>query len=187
MRRALITNSRCLEASHVVLPQLQLGRILDRDDPLVIVDEPRQHVQHRRLARAGASRHEDVQPARDRCLQEVQHRLGQRVALHQVGRPEPIGAEPPDRQHGPIERERRDDGVDAGAVGQARVDHRARLVDAPADRADDALDDLHDVRIVPEHEGSPLETSLTLDVHPVEAIDQNVGDGGVAEQRLERP
>ena len=43
-------------------------------------------------------------------------------------------------RHGPVERERRDDGVDARAVLEARVDHRRRLVDAAAERRDDALD-----------------------------------------------
>ena len=44
--------------------------------------------------------------------------------------------------------ERRDDGVDARAVGEARVDHRRRLVDAPAEGRDDALDDAHHVLVV---------------------------------------
>ena len=44
--------------------------------------------------------------------------------------------------------DRRDDGVDARAVDQAGVDHRARLVDAPAERRDDAIDDAHHVLVV---------------------------------------
>ena len=40
--------------------------------------------------------------------------------------------------------------------GQARVDHRARLVDAAADRADDALDDLHQVPVVLEDDVGAL-------------------------------
>ena len=38
-------------------------------------------------------------------------------------------------------RQRRDDGVDAGAVGQARVDMGMRFIDAAADRRDDLVDD----------------------------------------------
>ena len=44
------------EAHDVRLLQLQLGRVLDRDDALVLRDEARQHVEQRRLAGAGAAR-----------------------------------------------------------------------------------------------------------------------------------
>ena len=64
--------------------------------------------------------------------------------------------------------------------GQARVHHRARLVDAAADRADDALDDLHQVRVVLEHDVGLLELAFALDVDLVEAVDQDVGDRRIA-------
>ena len=41
----------------------------------------------------------------------------------------------------PSKRQRRDDGVDARAVGQTGVHHGGGLVDAPADLDDDAVDD----------------------------------------------
>ena len=60
---------------------------------------------------------------------------------------------------------------------QPRVDHRARFVDAPADRADDPLDDPH------AGARSSLKTTSTgssrpfaLDVDLVEAVDQDVRD-----------
>ena len=78
MRRALMTSWRCahralaldvrrarLEAHDVSLAQHQLGRVLDRDDPLLVGDEAREHVEQRRLARAGAAGDDDVQAARD--------------------------------------------------------------------------------------------------------------------------
>ena len=93
IRRALTTSSRCadralafdvrrprLQPDDVALPQHQFGRVLDRDDALVVGDEARQHVQQRRLAGAGAARHDDVQAAGDRGLQEVEHRLRSRLA-----------------------------------------------------------------------------------------------------------
>src|SRR5574341_1405696 len=63
MRRLLITRSRCvirarLEAYDVVLAQQELGRVLDRHDPLVVGDEARDHVEQRRLAGARAARDE---------------------------------------------------------------------------------------------------------------------------------
>jgi hypothetical protein len=50
-----------LQPHHVRLLQLQLGRVLDGDDALVVRDERRQDVQQRRLAGAGAARDQDVE------------------------------------------------------------------------------------------------------------------------------
>ena len=65
-----------------------------------------------------------------------------------------VGAELPDGDRRALRRDRRDDHVDARAVGQTRVDHRRRLVDAAAERRDDALDDAHDVPVVAEAHAS---------------------------------
>ena len=63
----------------MLLLQLELGRILDRHDPLAVVDERRHGVEQGRLARAGAARDQDVaarprrppsalrRPAPERC------------------------------------------------------------------------------------------------------------------------
>ena len=61
----------------------------------------------------------------------------------------------PDGDHRPDQRQRRDDRVDARAVGQAGVDARARLVDAPAERRDDPVDDPEDVLLVQEDTSRP--------------------------------
>ena len=53
-------------------------------------------------------------------------------------------------RNGPPIGERVDDRVDTGAVGQAGVDHRRRLVDATADLAHDLVDDAPEVRLVDE-------------------------------------
>ena len=65
----------------------------------------------------------------------------------------------------PAQCERRDDRVDAAAVGQARVDHRRGLVDAAADLRDDLVDDPHDVRVVDEVDVGALELAVALHVH----------------------
>ena len=173
-----------LEPDDVALPHHQLGGVLDRDDALEVRDEAGEHVEQRRLAGAGAARHDDVQPAGDRRAQEIEHRLRHRLALDEVVGAEPAGAKPPNRERRAVDRERRDDRVDARAVPQARVDHRARLVDAAADGADDALDDLHQVPVVPEDDVGQLEPAVPLDVDLIEAVDEDVRDVGVAQQRL---
>ena len=61
----------------------------------------------------------------------------------------------PDGDDGADERQRLDDRVDARAVGQARVDARARLVDPAAHRGDDPVDDPEDVLVVEERRCRP--------------------------------
>src|SRR3972149_6661139 len=55
LARALGVGRAGLEGHDVLLAELELGRVLDRDDPLVFGDEGRQDVEERRLARAGAT------------------------------------------------------------------------------------------------------------------------------------
>ena len=88
---------------------------------------------------------------------------------------------------GPGERERRDDRVDAAAVGKARVDHRRRLVDAAADLRDDLVDDAAQVRLVGEADGRLVERAPALDPDLVRAVDHDLRDRVVGEQALERP
>ena len=64
----------------------------------------------------------------------------ERSQLDQLVGAGPHGREAPDRDRGAVDRQRRNHDVDARAVRQARVDHRAELVDAAAERGQDALD-----------------------------------------------
>ena len=100
---------------------------------------------------------------------------------------QPLGREPPNRQRRPLNRQRWNDGVHARAVGQARVDHRTRFVDAAPNQADDALDDPQQVRIVLEDDVAGGELTLALDVHLIETVHENVGDAGIFQQRFEWP
>ena len=60
-----------LEADDVLLLELELGGVLDGDDPLVVGDERRQHVEGRGLAGAGAAGDDDVEPAAHAGVEEV--------------------------------------------------------------------------------------------------------------------
>ena len=139
-----------LERDHVILLELELGRVLDRDDALVVGHERRQGVERRRLSGAGAAGDEDVQLALHAGGEELRGLGRERAELDQVVHRVRVARELPDRQRRALERERRDDRVDAAAVGQARVDHRRGLVDAPADLRDDLVDDAQQVRVVDE-------------------------------------
>src|SRR3989454_930742 len=85
------------------------------------------------------------------------------------------------------EAERRDDGVHARAVGQARVHHGRAFVDAPAPPRHDAVDDLQQVLVVAEDDRRRLELAEPLDVDLTRGVDQDVGDVRVAHERLDRP
>jgi Rad3-related DNA helicase len=175
-----------LQPHDVALAKLELGGVLDRHYALVLADEAGQDIEQCRLARAGASGDDRVQPAGYGRLEEVFHRGRPRLAADQVVGTELLGAEAANRHRRAVERQRRDDRVHTRSVGEARVDHRARLVDAPADRADDTLDDLLQMPFVLERDFRGLEPAVPFDVDLIESIDQDVRDRRVCEQDLER-
>ena len=86
----------------------------------------REHVEQRRLARAGAAGDDDVQPRDDAGAQELGH-LGRHASRSGSGRRRVSGVLENLRMVivGPTSEIGRDDDVHAGAVGQARVAERA--------------------------------------------------------------
>ena len=112
--------------------------------------------------------------------------VAERPELDHVVERQPLAAELADRDQRAAERERRDDGVDAAAVGQARVDHRRRLVDAAADLGDHLVDDPAQVRLVVEPDVGLGEPAGALDPDVVRAVDHDLGHGVVGEEPLER-
>jgi len=169
----------------VVLLELKLDRVLDRDDALVARDEARQHVQQRRLARTRTSGHQDVQSGLDARSEKVRHVRRDRAEADQVVDAQRVPAELTDGQRGAVDRQRRDDGVDAGTVHESRVDERRRLVDAAADLADDAVDDPPQVRFVVERHRASRQLALLLDVDGVRPVDHDLGDRVVIEESLQ--
>ena len=85
-----------------------------------------------------------------RAGKHFHHFGGDGLEFDQLICAERASAEAADRQRRAVESEWRNDGVYTGAVGQAGVDHRRRLVDAPPDTGNDAVDDLQQVTIVAE-------------------------------------
>ena len=97
-------------------------------------------------------------------LEELEHRPGHRAQRDQVLGLQALGRKAADREQRTVDRERRNDRVDARAVRQARVDHRRAVVDAAADAADDAVDDAQQVLVVLERRRMLLELAVALDV-----------------------
>src|SRR3954452_16970862 len=175
-----------LEGHDVLLTKLELGRVLDGHDPLVIRDERREHVQRGRLARAGTAGHEDVQAGLHARAEEVEHVGRGGAEPDEVVDRERRRRELPDGDDGADQRQGRDDRVDARAVGEASVDHRARLVDPAPDGGDDPVDDAHDVVVVLEDDVRQLELAGPLDVDLPRPVDHDLRDGLVAEEGLQR-
>ena len=73
-----------LEPEHVPLVELELGRVLDRDDPVAVGHRLGKGVQERRLARAGSARDQDVQLRLDAALEERGRLLRERPDLDQL-------------------------------------------------------------------------------------------------------
>ena len=171
----------------MLLAQLELGGILDRDDPLVVGDERRDHVQRGGLARPSPARDEDVEPGLDAGLQELEHLRRRRSEVDQVVDRVRPRRELPDGDDGPDEGEGLDDRVDARAIGQAGVHPRARFVDPPAERGDDAVDDPEDVFVVQEDAVDAVDLAGPFDVDAGRPVDHDLGDGLVAQEGLQRP
>ena len=98
-----------------------------------------------------------------------------------------VRAEFADGENGALGDERRNDDVDTRTIGEARVDVRRRLVDAPAERGDDALDDAHDVQIVAEAVRRDVNNTVALVVNLVWGVDHDFGDRRVVQERLNGP
>ena len=77
--------------------------------------------------------------------------------------------------------------VHARAIGQAGVDERLRLVDAAAERREDALDRVPELCLGCEAGRGRLEPAAALDPGRGRPADEDLVDFGVGEQRLERP
>ena len=70
--------------------------------------------------------------------------------------------------------------------GRRASHQRLRFVDPAADRRDDAVDDAQQVVVVAEAAGDQLQLAAPLDEGRLVAVDQDVVDGRVLQQRLER-
>ncbi len=175
-----------LEPDHVPLLELQLRRVLNGDDPLVAGEEARHDIEQRRLPRRGAPRDDDVEPRLHASAEELDHLLRDAPHANQIIRQVRRRGELADADARTVQGQWRDDDVDAGAVGQAGVDHRAALVHPPSQGPDDPVDDAHDLLRVPEADVRLLEPPVPLDPDLFHPVDHDLGDGVVAEKRFNR-
>ena len=124
--------------------------------------------------------------ARTAAREQLAQRRRPRPDRDEVVRREARATEAADREHRPVDRERRDDDVDPRAVRQPRVHERLGLVDAPAERREDPLDRVAQIGLRVERDAGVLDPAGPLDEDRARAVDHDLVDGRVAQQRLER-
>ncbi len=91
-----------------------------------------------------------------------------------------------DRDRRTPESDRGHDDVDARAIRQTGIHHRRALINAPAQRGHDLVDDPQHVRIVVEHAvGAPQPTRL-LGEDLAGRVDHHLGDRRIVQQWLHR-
>ena len=176
-----------LQAADVLLVQLQLGGVLDGDDAVFDRDEAGQHVQEGGLAGAGAARDDDVGLGEHGRLQEAEAGLVAAAEPDEVFDLEGVPRELANREQRAVQRERPDDRVDTGAVGQSSVTKRLALIDAAADGAHDELDDVEQLVLVDELDVGQNDLAAHFDVNVVAAVDHDLGHAVVADEGLDRP
>jgi hypothetical protein len=106
------------------LLQLKFGGVFAGYDALVVLDELGETIQQRGLAGAGTAGYQHIGPAASDDLQDFRAFRGDRAELDQLVQGQLVFLEFADRQRRPVDRQRRNDGVDARAVGQTRVADR---------------------------------------------------------------
>ena len=175
------------EADQVFQRDIQFGRIFDGDHALGLRNISRQYVEHRGLAGAGASGDQNAESRTRGGLEGKHHFSRDALQFNQLLRGDRPRSEAADRHGGTVERQRRDDCIDAGSVGQTSVDHGRGLIHSAAHPRYDAVDDLQQVTIVAELGVDPHKLAALFDEHIVFAVDQDVRDLWIAQERLQRP
>ena len=99
------------------LLELQFGGVFDGDDALDVGNVAGENIEQSGFAGAGTAGDEQIQASLDHDREQFEHGFGEGVILEHVAGGDGIAAETADGEAGAVERERRNDGVDAGAIG----------------------------------------------------------------------
>ena len=164
----------------------QFRGVFDRDDPFVGGNHFGHRPQERRLTGASAARHKHILASSHDQFQEPHDFLGKHTETQQFLAAQSLSPKAPYRQRGTVERDWRKRGVHTAAVGKSSIDHGGRFVDATTDASGDPLNDPHQVIVVAKANLGLFQPAETFDVHLIEPIHQNVGDGRVEHQGRKR-
>ncbi len=185
--RAFDVGRARFKAHHVRLLQLQFGGVFDGDDALVFRNEARHGVEHGRLAGARTAGDHDVQARFHAAAEKVENAVRERLVLQQIfGGQQLLAVAPDGERPGPMSES-------GGITAQTREPSSRRASTMgdessmrAADVRNDAVDNHAQMRLIPEADVGFDQPAAALDVHVVEAVDHDVGDGVVLQQRFER-
>src|SRR6202008_4002729 len=107
------------QAAYMLLLDLEFGGVFDGDDALVGRDEAGEHVEQRGLTGACTTRDDDIETGFDGALEQLHHGRRERAYAEEIFRAERRAAEAADGDERAVDRERRNDDVDARAIEQA--------------------------------------------------------------------
>lgn len=169
--------------------EAQLQRALDGDETLVRRDLVGEGTQQRGLAGVGGTRDHDVLAGADRAGEEVPQLGRESAVADQVGDEHLAHAGPADGQRGPAGHVH--DGRQTRTVRQPQVELRVRGVEGPGRQTGvgaQHLDQLDELLVgLGDRLAAHLAPVGVADEHLVAAVDVDVLDLGVVEQRLEPP
>ena len=126
-------------------------------------------------------------PVGDRGDQQLEELAGERARRHQPLGVGTLAGEPPDRERRVVHGEGRDHDVHPRAVIEARVGHRAELVDAPPQGREDPFDRVAKRRLRVEAHIGGLELTAPLHEDLIRPVHEHVLDLGVGQQGLQGP
>ena len=118
-------------------------------------------------------------------LEKHGHALGERPKGDQFLHRQRAFAELADGDRRAVERQRRNDDVDARTVGQPRVAERARLVHPASQRRENLVDDPAAAFHVKEFDRGKTQPPLLLGINRLVPVHHDFGDGVVLEQLFE--
>ena len=171
----------------MTLLELQFSRILDRDDALGLINIGGHCVEQSRLARTGPARDKDISSRHDDGAENFSNRFRDAAIFNQCCHVDRNLGELADGERRPVNGQWGHYSVDARSVSEPRIDKGRGFIDPAPDCSNDLLDDAQKMFFILEADGRFLELALAFDKNLIMAVDQNIGDGLILEERLKRP
>ena len=172
-----------LPANGIGMGNLQLGWLLDHDQPLTERNMIEQRLHQRGLSRAGSTGDDAVLPSLDQLHNRIPNMSGQAASLDQFIRGKPAV----EFAHGkgrPVDRRRRADNGHARAIGQARIEDRIlRRQVLPKDARDALNGGLQAFVRERLRESDLLDDAIAVCKDSARPIDHQIGDRWI-EQKL---
>ena len=156
-----------LEPHHVRVVGVELGAVLHHHDAVAAVAAAEQRAEPGGLAGAGAASDQDGQPRVDDRLHPRRDLHRERARLDQVVERERTPARDAQGQAGAGDRQRRQHGVNPGAVGEPCVDERCGVVEPAPAGCRQALGQPSHRGVVGERDVDPLDAAPPVDPHTI--------------------